>query len=68
MTAQRRHPETTTPTPAADPVLERVLELVMYAYEGAHDAAELGRVDFSIIGEPLVEAIRILRTKRKRAA
>ncbi len=41
--------------------LDRVLELIGFAYEAACDAADSDLVDWSLIGEPLAEALAILR-------
>lgn len=59
-----RQPDPTPLESRLDQLRERVLELLMFSYEAVHDAAERGRIDFSTAGEPLVEAIKILRRGR----
>lgn len=42
---------------------ERLVKLLTLAYEGAHAAADEGLIDFAIIGEPLAQALSLLRSR-----
>ena len=43
---------------------DELVRLIALAYEGAWDLADRAGADFSIIGEPLERALRVLRGMR----
>jgi hypothetical protein len=59
MASEPRARPDTADVPAAD--LERLEALLVTGYEGLVDLADRGRIDWSISGQPLADALRIVR-------
>lgn len=45
--------------------LERLNVLLSLSYEGVWYLADVGRIDWSTVGEPILEALRIVRAIRR---
>ena len=57
-------PEDSTPDKPEDNWRDELVRLIGLSYEAAFDLADQAEADFSIIGEPLDRALRVLRGLR----
>lgn len=60
--ANDRHDSSTVTVPRE--TLERLAVVLDHAYEAAWHLCDRGRADWSVLGEPITEAIRIARQLR----